>query len=504
MALRLNIFTEPPTLDPRLSIDITSFNILLQLFEGLTRMNDDQIATLAGAQRYELSDDGLTYTFHLREALWSNGERVTVDDYVDTWREILHPLYPSPFAFQLFIIKNGKKAKRGEVPIEEVGIAKIDEKTLSVTLEHPAPYFLEMLASSSFYPTHRPSVKANEQWAAECGPLFVSNGPFQLTHWIHDGEIEMHQNPYYWDREAVHLDRIDLCMINDATTEFYMFEQGELDWAGSPLSHLPAEIAYELDREGRLNLVQSTGVEFLQLNTEIPPLGNQNIRRALGLAINRTDLMRHVYLIDQGVAKSLVPPLKHFGAPLVCYEDHQSKSAQDLFAKGLKEEGLTLETFPSLVLSYNTCRQHQKVMQAIQQQWNHLLGIKVSLEVSDWKAYLSSIANQNYTICRHGWIGTFHDPINYLLLFKTTDEDSINHTGWHSPTYKKLLDQSDFERDKDKRTALLREAETLLMEEMPVIPLRHVNFAYIKSPRVKDIYVSPLGILDLKQAKVER
>ena len=501
--IRLNIYTEPPCLDPRRVVDLTSFNILIQLFEGLTRLDQDDLPQFAGAKKIDLSDDALTYTIELRDSFWSNGEPVTVEDYVDTWKEILDPLYPSPFAYKLFVIKNARAVKAKQLPLDAVCVKKIDEKHFQITLEHPAPYFLELLAFPTFYPINRCSVKKNEEWSGEAGPLFVSNGPFKLIKWLHDGELVLNPNPHYWDCESVNLDRIEFCMIEDAITEFYMFEQKELDWCGSPLSSIPPEVLVKLNEQGRLNVYDTTGCYFLQINTNRFPLGNINIRRALGLAINRQELIDHVYMIDHYVAKSIVPSMRNFETPLSCYEDASFETAKALFKKGLEEEGLDLKSFPTLTISYNACKQHQKVMQAIQQQWREQLGIHVNLVSSDWKAYLYDIAQQNYDICRFGWVGEYQDPITYLLLFRTKGGDSVNYTGWHDDRYQELLDLSIQERSHEVRKQQMQEAESILMAQMPIIPICHMRFAYLKNPKVKGIHASKFGAIDLKYARCE-
>lgn len=495
-----NLFTEPPCLDPRRAIDITSSNILIQLFDGLTRFDQDDKPQLADAKSIEISNDGLVYTIVLKENYWSNGDKLTSDDYVETWKEILDPLYPSSFAYKLFIIKNAKAIKAGELPISALGLKTLDERQFQITLEHPTPFFLELLCFPTFFPTNR---NLDEHWESEGGSSYVSNGPYQLSRWVHDGEIILTPNPHYREREKVKLDRIELCMIEDDITEFYMFEQKEIDWCGSPFSNIPPEVAPTLIKEKRLNTYNTTATYFLQINTNRYPLHNTKIRRALALAINRSALIDHVFQIDHTVAQSLTPNLPGFEKHCVAYKDASLLEAKQLFDQGLEQEGLNIKDFPVLTLSYNTSKQHQKIMQAIQEQWHKILGIKVNLEVADWKAFLSQIAKQNYDICRSGWMGEYFDPISYLNLFKTTKSDGINHTGWHNDTYARLLDEAEQEMNSVKRKCALASAEKILMDQMPIIPICHQNFAYLANPRLKGVYTSPLGIIDLKEARFE-
>ena len=497
---RFNLFTEPPSLDPRYATDITSCNLLLQLFEGLVRFDSNHQIQLADAQSIDISPDGLTYTIALKENSWSNGKTVTSHDYVETWKEILTPLFAAPFAYKLFVIKNARAVKTGELPISNLGLKTLDDRRFEITLENPTPFFLELLAFPTFFPTLR---GLDEQWAADASSNYISNGPYQLTSWVHDGEITLTPNPHYFDREKVKLDRIEFCMIEDAITEFYMFEQGEIDWAGSPFSNIPPEVAPTLMKEKRLQTYTTTGTYFLQLNTDCYPLHNSNIRRALALAINRSALINHVFQLDHTVAQSFIPNLPDFKDDRIAFNDASFFEAKKLFEQGLEQEGLTIATFPTLTLSYNTSKQHQKIMQAIQQQWYDTLGLRVNLEASDWKAYLAQIARKDYDICRFGWMAECFDPMSFLVLFKTVQSDGVNYTGWHNKEYAQLLDHAETELNQNARAQILASAETILMEHMPIIPICHLNFAYLANARLKGVYTSPLGVIDLKEARFQ-
>lgn len=503
--LRLNLYCEPPSLDPRKFTDSTSGNVLVMLFEGLTRIGFDHKPHPAAAKKILVSKDKRTYTFKLRETYWSNGDKVTAEDFVHAWRKILDPKFPSLFAYKLYVIKNAAEIKEGKLPMEALGVSVIDDTTLEVTLNHPTPYFLELTAFPTFYPVNKKIDEAAPEWAAEASPLYVSNGPFKLKSWEHESEIIVEKNPLYWEAESVNLETIHLTMIEDTTTEFYMYEMGELDWAGSPLSNLPPEFLPALKDEGKINITPATAVYYYKLNTDDPALSNRKIRQALGLCINRKAIVDHITQAGQEPALGLVPPMPGWNAaPL--YNDGDIQRARKLFAEGLEEMNADLKSFPTIALSYNTSREHQKIAQAIQHQWKEGLGIKIELETSDWKVYLSKINKQNYQIGRMGWIGDFQDPVSFLEPFKYRDNPNIggnNETGWEHPDYAAYLDHAEEEVDEEKRAELLRKAEALLISEMPVIPIFYINFAYLKKPYVRGVYISSLGIIDFKQAYLE-
>ncbi len=491
--LRLNLCCEPPTLDLREATDTTSMNVLLMLFEGLTRFNGNNEAVLAAAESVALSEDGCTYTFYLRDHLWSNGDRVTAHDYVATWRAVLDPNFPAPFAYKFFCIKGAQEVRQG-APAETLAVRALDVRTLEVNLNHPVPYFLELIALPTFYPLHMSSISNHPNWAKEVGPFYVCNGPFIMKSWEHESELILRKNRFYWDQSKVHLNSIHLAMVADPATEFYMFEMGELDWAGSPLSSLPLDFIPNLGQEGKLNHYTTNGVYYYKLNTESPPLNNMKVRRALALSIDREAIITHILQADQRVATAFVPGNSSF------FQDH-SPEAPLLFAEGLREENYT--STPTLTLCYNSNSQHQKIAQAIQQQWKTALNLDVQLESCDWKVYLDKISTQNYQIARLGWIGEHSDPISYLEPFKTKSQEN-NETGWENEEFRTLIEASNYELDREKRLAMLHDAEAILMDEMPIIPIYFLNNSYLKKPYVKGAILTSLGTIDLKEARIER
>lgn len=502
--LRLNLASEPPTLDPRKATDATSVNVLLALFEGLTRVGFDNKPDLALADSIEVSKDGLTYTMHLRDAKWNNGDKLTSYDFLKTWQQILNPSYPAPYAYKLFVIKNAAAIKEGKLPVEKLAVTAPDAHSLIITLEHPTPYFLELLAFPTFFAVNQKSAAANDDWAADAGPQYVSNGPFNLQKWEHDSEINLVKNPLYWDRENVCLETINMSMIDDSTTEFNMFESNELDWAGSPLSNLPTDILPAIRAEGILHTYPIAGGYYYRINTTCFPLSNVHIRQALSYAINRQEIITHILQGGEKPALALVPAVSD-NSPHDFFHDGDTKLAQERFKQGLAELGI--EKLPKLHLSYNTNREHQKIAQAIQQQWRETLGVETELDHVDWKVYLAKIAAMDYEISRMGWLEDYDDPLSFLESFRYNDEGPYgnnNNTGWTDPTYSELLTKAEYELNTQKRLRYLLEAESIIMEAMPVIPIYFLTFKYVKKPYVKCVYLNPNGTVDYKWTYIEK
>lgn len=373
-----------------------------------------------------------------------------------------------------------------------------------IHLEHPAPYLLELLAFSVFYPVNQKIASSNPEWAYSAGPNFVSNGPFNMTKWDHESEIVMEKNPLYWDASSVKLNTVNLAMIADTLTEFYLFESGELDFAGAPLSNLPADILLGLEKEGKLEHVPFSAIYYYKINNDHFPLHNVNIRKGLAYCIDRQAIVEHVMQVGHRPATSFVPPLydPFFNRErgLIKITDDMAEKGRVFFEKGLKEEGLTPSQFPELTLFFNSNREHQKVAEAIQQQWKEHLGINIVLEQADWKVYLNRMEKQDYEIARAAWVGEFSDPIAFLIIFNTNSPDGNNQTGWSHSHYTHLLEKSHEELDPFKRSELLLEAEELLIEHMPIIPIYYIEGLCVKSPHLNDVVITSCGSIDFKWA----
>ncbi len=507
VSLHLNIYTDPPTLDPRKTFDSVASNTLLFLFDGLTRIGFDNHPHLAIAKDVTISNDQKTYTFHLKNALWSNGDLLTSHDFLFAWQSLLSPSFDSPSAYKLFLIQNAKKIKGGELPLSKLGVEVPDENTLIVHLEYPAPYFLELLSFSVFFPINQKIASLDPNWADGAGPHYVSNGPFTLSSWEYENEIVLKKNPLYWDASVVKIEKVNLAMVGDTLTEYYLFESGELDFAGSPCSNLPIDVLPTLDKEGKLGRTPFSAIYYYKFNTDHFPLQNINIRKGLALSIDRGAIVEHVMQVGHISATSFVPPLPNplFNSEknLLPISDNDSEKGKKLFNEGLKEEGINLQGFPKLILSFNANREHQRVAEAIQEQWNKKLGIQVTLEQFDWKVFLNKVGKQDYHIARAAWLGEYNDPMAFLTIFKSRGDDGLgadNQTGWENPQFTNLLDLANYEKDPIKRAAILVSAEKILMDEMPIIPIYYIEGLYIKSPRLKDVLITSCGAIDFKWA----
>lgn len=500
--LHVNIKTEPFSLNPGLANDSVSANVLYQTFEGLTRIKNGK-PQLAMAESYEISKDLKTYTFKLRDAKWSNGDPVTAKDFEYAWKWALDPKNQSQYAYQLYYIKNGQAFNEGKAKAEDVGVKAIDDKTLQVTLENPTPYFLELTAFYTYFPVNSKIAQKNPKWYANAGPDYTSNGPFKMTSWEHNNKIILEKNENYWDAKNVKLTKIDMVMVNDNNTELSMFNNGELDWAGMPTGQLPTDSLPQLKKEGKLHIQPIASVYMFKFNTEKAPLNNVNIRKALAYAIDRKAIVENVTKGEQIPAMAVVPPTMFPENKKGYFKDNDVKKAKEYLQKGLQELGLKdVKDLPPITLSYNTDDAHAKIAQAVQDMWKKNLGIEVKLENVEWAVYIEKLHSGDYQIGRMGWSGDFNDPINFLELFRDK-EGGNNDTNWENPKYKQLLIDSQKETDPEKRKEMLKQAEAILMDEMPIAPVYFYTNTWVQKDNLKGVEVSGLGDVQFKWAYFE-
>lgn len=498
--IAININTEPPSLNPGLAKDSTSGTVLRQTFEGLTRIGKDGKPENAIAEDVKVSDDQKVYTFTLRDAKWSNGDPVTAKDFEYAWKWVLDPNNQAEYAYQLYYLKGGEDANLNGGSLDNVGVKAIDDKTLEVTLANPTPFFLELTAFYTYLPVNSKIAEANKDWANDAGDQYTSNGPFVMSEWSHNDKIVLEKNENYWDADNIKLTKIEMIMVNDPNTELSMFDNGELDWAGSPTGELPTDAMQALKDEGRLITQPIAGIYNYKFNTRVKPFDNVNIRKAFTLAINRQEIIDNIAQGEQLPAMAIVPPSMFPENETGYFKDNDVEKAKEYLQKGLEEMGLKdVSELPAITLSYNTAEAHQKIAQAVQDMWKQNLGVEVTLDNQEWAVYLDKVKAGDYQVGRMGWLGDFNDAINFLELYRDA-EGGNNDTGWENPQFQEKLAQSATEADPEKRQQLLKDAEAIFMEEMPVAPIYFYTNNWVQNEKLKDVVVTGLGEIQFKWA----
>jgi len=466
------------------------------LYEGLTRAQADGETTPALATSVTISPDQKTYTFHLRASAWSNGEPITAKDFEETWKSTLNPQFPSPNAYQLYAIKGAQAAKEGRIPVSEICVHSPDTSTLVVELEHPTPYFLHLTATHFFYPVHASLREQSGEKNTLPDSAVVTNGPFKLENWSHHNALTAIPNSHYWDHKNVRLDKIQLVIL-DNPTALQLFQQSKLDWMGSPLSTISVDALASLKNEAKLEITPAAGVYLFRVNTEKPPFNHVKMRQAFALALNRADLVEHVLQGNQEPAMGLVP--YSLGGSQSLLNDNNVELARRLFKESLEEQSLTMASLPKISIQYATGERAHKIAQVAQQQWKEALGVDVALQSNEAKVHYDQLKNHHYQLAIGSWFADFHDPISFLDVFKLK-ENGTNNTQWENPQFIQILNASALAQDTEERKKLLNQAEQVIINEMPVIPLFYSSYNYVKNPAIKGVYFSQLGYLDFKNA----
>lgn len=552
--LRTNNSSEPGTLDPALAQGTHESWILSNTFEGLMK-NDAEGKVIPGiAESYTLSDDNLTYTFTIRDdAKWSNGDPVTAEDFEFSWKRALDPELAADYAFQLYYIKGGEAYNTTQMPgtfpdpedetkevvytiepselegldtkgkseeeinemvyknrlednLSNVMVKALDEKTLEVTLEAPTGYFLELTAFYSYYPVNKAVVEFYPEWANE-PKTHISNGPFKLTEWEHSAKIKLVKNENYYAASDIKLDGMDFDIIEDENTAWQKYQGGEYDI----LATLPQAVTAQMQAEKNLELEigAQVGTYYYNLNNNLKPFNNIKVRKALSMALDRETIVTKITQGGQIVATGVVPVglTDETGAEYTekvgNLIEYNVAEAKKLFAEGLAEEGMTIDQFNKAgnVLLYNTLEAHKKIAQAAQEMWRTSLGIEIGLENVEMQVKLDREKAGDYQISRAGWIGDYMDPMTILDLWLSTS--SFNDAKWNNPKYDELILDTKATADQDVRFKNMREAEALVMEEMPIIPVYFYTQPYAVKPNVEGIYKLPLYYPTLTYAEIK-
>ncbi len=490
--------TEPEDLDPHIVTGVPEFHILQSLFEGLVTPDPRDLHPLPGAARsWDISDDQLTYTFHLRsEGRWSNGEMVKAGDFVFSFQRILSPGLGSEYAYMLYCINNAEKYNKGILTdFNQVGTKATDDTTLIIQLETPVPYFMSLIMHDSWYPVHPATIlkfgKMDSRGSRWTRPEnFVGNGPFKLVSWEINKLISVSKRSNYWDAANVRLNGINFYPVENNQTEERMFRNDELHMT----TNLPSQKIewYKQNQSEVLRIDPYLGTYYYICNVTRPPLDNKKIRRALALSIDRQALTRDILKGGQIPAGSFTPPNTsgYTFNPVITFDTTEAR-------KLLAESGVkTGDSLPPISLLYNTSESHHIIAQAVQQMWKRYLGINVTLVNQEWKVYLSSKTKKEYDIARMGWIGDYNDPNTFLDLWLSGGGN--NNTGWSNKQYDSLISAASQTADPVHRFHLFNQAESLFLDELPAIPIYFYTNVYLLKPSVKGWYPNILNMHNFK------
>ncbi|MBQ7733818.1 MAG: peptide ABC transporter substrate-binding protein [Synergistaceae bacterium] len=498
-----NLGADPRTIDPALNNTVDGNNVVVNIFDGLVRTAFNDAPEAACAKSWEVSPDGLKWTFHLRDNLkWSDGEPVTASQFRDGFLRAMAPETASLYAYYTFFIKNAKEFYYSRAKADDVGVYAPDDKTFVVELEYANPLMLDYMAFSIFMPAR--DFMKDPSWAAKPETL-ISTGAFKLDSWKHGdgGEIVLVKNPEYWDADNVKIDRLRFVFINDENTALAAFRSGRIDY----MSSIPSAMLPLLLKTGEAKSGESLGTGFCDFNVTRKPFDDPRVRRAFTLAIDRQVIVNKVIRGGQKPATGFV-----------CYLVPGTGEAQDFRTEGgaflperadveearrlLAEAGYPDgKNFPKVSFKYNSNPGNKSMAEALQGMWKSVLGVEVELLNEEWKVFIETRIRRDYDIARDAWIMDFFDAASILELCMTNSPQ--NNTGYSNPEFDDLMNKATYEMDHVKRINYMHEAEKILMKDLPVLPIHFYSSAVMQSRCVRNIYRSPRGFVLFRGAEVE-
>jgi oligopeptide transport system substrate-binding protein len=479
--LRYSLTADVPTLDQHLANSIPSATVGHQIFEGLIRTYQGEVRP-GIAEDWDMSEDGTVYTFYLRDAQWSDGEPVTAQDFEYSFRRLLDPETASGYAFIGMALKNANAVNKGEVPVEELGVRAIDEKTLEVELENPAGYFLSMLSMMQFAPTRQDYVEEFGKDYAANAENNAYNGPFIVKEWRHEDRLILEKNPNYWDADSINLDEVHIIIVPDQMTALAMFEDGELD-----MVEVPAEVVsqYEDDVEYYYNGAN----DFIKLQMDgSSPLENKDLRLALNYALDRQEFI----MLSTG---GLYDPNPRYVLPQVNgvdgeygdeypYEAYPVEGDVDTALEHLDAAmealGVSDPSEIELELLTTDVERTRKEAEIIQDDLESKLGIKINIRQVPYKQRLEMEGNKEFEMVVTGWAPDYSDPMTYLELWTT--DSGYNHGSYSNPEYDAKIELARTSTDQQERMDAMFEAEKILLEDGAIIPLQLRRIAMLTNP----------------------
>jgi len=502
--VRINISATPFSLDPTLSTDIPGSKVLRHLFEGLVRLDGDAQPQPGLAESWESNDDATVWTFHLRkDARWHNGDPVTAQDFLYSYKRILNPEVEAQYAYMVFgYLKNGKAyfESGGE---GDFGAKALDDHTLELTLEGPTPYFPSMLGHPSWYAVHPPTVEKHGNMWSHNAETYMGNGPYRLSEWRAKDRVIALKADTYFARDEVHFDQIIFRMIENESTQVAAFESGELDITdGVPRT--------EVDRwRERPEFFQSPylGCYYVAFNMTKPPFDDIALRRAFSLAINRRMVVEKLTKRGELPADGFVPigikledgtDFRDMSGALIDVDDYEANVEEA--KRILREAGYgTEKKIPRIEYLYNNNEEHQIIGEFLQNLWKTHLGADVRLQAVEFKVKQQRGTDKNYEAMRNGWIADYVYPLSFLDLFMK--ESLNNDMGMDNPRYDELIREARREPEPRKAFELLAEAERILIvDECAMAPIYYYSGPLLMRPEIKGVARNALGDLDVSRA----
>ena len=495
--LSVQVGPDPETIDPALNSAVDGGNMLLHSFECLLTVDQDGKLAPGQAETWETSEDGLTWTFHLRDGLkWSDGTDLTANDFVYSWKRVCDPMVAAPYAETVLAMVEGyDKAITGD--LDALQVVAQDDSTLVVTLNAPCSYFGSLAAFATLSPVQQATIEANGDAWATSAETYISNGPFYVSEWVPGSYILMSKNPNYWNADAIKLDGIKWNLIEDANASYSAYQTGEVLF----IKDVPTEEIPSLEGNADFYVDPIIGTYYLSLNTQREPFNDPLVRKALSLAIDREYVAGTLMQGTYSAASNFMGPgwidtdgsqfvdNANGGQPYIDVTNHEAnvEEAKKLLADAGYPDG---EGFPSISYSTNDAGYHKVVAEYLQQAWGEL-GIDLTVDIVEWASFTPMRRNGDYDSARNGWVGDYSDPSNMLDLLYSTNGN--NDGKFNNADYDAAMETSRTTLDAAERSEALHTAEDILMEETGCIPVAYYNDFWLQSDKITGSWHSPYG-----------
>jgi len=506
--LAVQIGPDPETVDPALNTAIDASNVILHAFETLLTFDENNDIVPGQAESFDVSDDGLTYTFHLRDGLkWSDGSDFTAEDFVYSWKRLADPMTAAPYAADMLsMVKGYDEAAAGD--IDALGVSAPDAKTLVVELSSPCVYFDKIITHASMAPVKKDVVDANgDQWAL-APETYISNGPLKMIEWVPGSHMTFAKNENYWNADKVTLNSLKFVLMEDSNAAYSAYQTGEVQM----IKDIPTEEIPSLQDSPDYHLDLATS--YTIFNTQKAPFDDAKVRMALSLAVDREYVANTLMIGTVAPATNFVGPgisdaeagssfeevtRKNNGGDFFNVNNYEAdlEKAKELLAEAGYPNG---EGFPIIEYMTNDAGYNKPVAEYLQSAWKDL-GITMDIKIVEWSTFTPTRRAGDFEICRGGWVYDYDDPSNMLNLLAST---SGNNDGKYSnPEVDKLLEEARSTADKAEHYEKLHAAENLIMEDAAVSPLVYSSDFYLQNPKLKGTWHSPYGYWYFMYATME-
>ena len=509
--LAVQIGPDPETIDPALNSAVDGANIIVQAFETLLIVDQDNKIVPGEAESYDVSEDGLTYTFHLRDGLkWSDGSPLTANDFVYAWKRIADPKTAAPYgADMLGYVKGYKEASEGNP--DALAVTAPDDKTFVVELAVPCVYFTKLVTHATMSPVQKATVEANgDQWTLK-PETYVSNGPFKMIEWVPGSHMTFTKNENYWGADKVTVNTLKFVLMEDSNASYSAYQTGEV----ALIKDVPTEEVPGLRGKEDFHVEPLMGTYYIDFQNQKEPFNNPDVRMALSLAVDRDYVANTVMQGTFSPATNFVGPGitdakegKFFedvtreinGGDFFNTKNHEADvaKAKELLAKAGYPDGKGFPTFEYMI---NDIAYHKPVAEYLQSCWKETLGINMDIKVVEWSTFTPTRRAGDYQTARDGWVYDYDDPSNMLNLMMSTSGN--NNAKYSNPEVDKLLNEANSTADLDEHYTKLHEAEKMILDDAAVAPLAYYNEFWLQNPKLKGTWHSPYGFWFFQYATME-